>query len=193
MASKYSCIEITQHLNLQLCSQRKKATMHHVTTMLVTSKNVLFPGHNYLLTTGTDDLILWLSPKYQLVWKSGQKRWPGKDQVRSTLAQANTLWRNYTMKEQFDVKVLIQPWICAPGTHYGWVDQGSVEYEVCPTLLHMASTGNRTPDLLILSPINALSSGPHAPQDVLGPTNLRQTPDLSTFCISTIAFPLRNS
>ena len=26
-----------------------------------------------------------------------------------------------------------------------------MEYEVCPTLLHMASTGNRTPDLLILS------------------------------------------
>ena len=41
----------------------------------------------------------------------------------------------------------IQPWICAPGTHYGWVDQGSVEYEVCLTLLHMASTGNRTDQL----------------------------------------------
>ena len=27
--------------------------------------------------------------------------------------------------------------------------QGSVEYEVCPTLLHMASTGNQTQDLLI--------------------------------------------
>ena len=26
-----------------------------VTTMLATSKNVLFPGHNHLLTTGTDD------------------------------------------------------------------------------------------------------------------------------------------
>ena len=36
----------------------KKATIHQVTTMLATSKNVLFPGHNYLLTTGTDDLIL---------------------------------------------------------------------------------------------------------------------------------------
>ena len=49
------------------------------------------------------------------------------------------------------LQLLIQPWICAPGTHYGWVDQGSVEYEVCLTFLHMASTGNRTPDLLILS------------------------------------------
>ena len=27
------------------------------------------------------------------------------------------------------------------------------EYEVCPTLLHMTSTGNQTPDLLISNPI----------------------------------------
>ena len=36
----------------------KKATIHQVTTMIATSKNVLFPGHNYLLITVTDDLIL---------------------------------------------------------------------------------------------------------------------------------------
>ena len=40
------------------CSLRKKATIHQVTTMLSTSKNALFPGHNYLLTTGADDLTL---------------------------------------------------------------------------------------------------------------------------------------
>ena len=51
------------------------------------------------------------------------------------------------------LQLSIQPWICAPGTHYSWVDRGSVEYEVRLTLLHMASTGNRTPDLLILSPM----------------------------------------
>ena len=33
----------------------KKATIHQVTTMLDTSKHVLFPGHNHLLTTGTDN------------------------------------------------------------------------------------------------------------------------------------------
>ena len=49
------------------------------------------------------------------------------------------------------LQLLIQPWSCAPGTHYGWVDWGSVEYEVCPTLLHVNSTGNRTPDPLILN------------------------------------------
>ena len=50
------------------------------------------------------------------------------------------------------VQLLIQPWICAPGTHQDWVDRGSVEYEVCLILLHMAGTGNWTPDRLILSP-----------------------------------------
>ena len=33
----------------------KKATIHQLTTMLTTSKNVLFPGYNHLLTTGADD------------------------------------------------------------------------------------------------------------------------------------------
>ena len=51
------------------------------------------------------------------------------------------------------MQLLIQPWICAPGTHYGLVDRSSVEYEVYPTLLHMTRSGNQTPDLLILSQI----------------------------------------
>ena len=34
---------------------RKEATIHQVTTMLAASNNVIFPGHNHLLTTGTDD------------------------------------------------------------------------------------------------------------------------------------------
>ena len=33
----------------------KKATIHQVTTMLAISKNVLFPGHNHLLTTDAED------------------------------------------------------------------------------------------------------------------------------------------
>ena len=43
----------------------KKATIHQVTTMIAISKNVLNPGHNHLLITGTDDLTLWLLPKHQ--------------------------------------------------------------------------------------------------------------------------------
>ena len=43
---------------LQQPTPRKKATIHQVTTMLATSKNVLFPGRTHLLTTSTDDLTL---------------------------------------------------------------------------------------------------------------------------------------
>ena len=42
------------HVHEQM-ALRKKATIHQVTTMLATSKNVLFPGHNHLLTTGIED------------------------------------------------------------------------------------------------------------------------------------------
>ena len=60
-----------------LCNTRnfhcaKKATIHQVTTMLATSKNILFSGHNHLLTTGTDDPTLWLSPKDQYRWLAGR-------------------------------------------------------------------------------------------------------------------------
>ena len=33
--------------------------------MLATSKNVLFPGHKHLLTTGADNLTLYLLPEHQ--------------------------------------------------------------------------------------------------------------------------------
>ena len=40
-----------QESGLSHFTLHKKATIHHVTTMLATSKNVLFPGHSHLLTT----------------------------------------------------------------------------------------------------------------------------------------------
>ena len=49
----------------------------HVTTMLATSENVLFPDHNHLLTTGTDDPLLagaWVIIKvsgHQYQWLAG--------------------------------------------------------------------------------------------------------------------------
>ena len=49
-------------------TQHKKATIHQLTIMLSTSKNVLFPGHNHLLTTGADNPTLWLSPELQQGW-----------------------------------------------------------------------------------------------------------------------------
>ena len=59
--------------NLQV-TLHKKATIQHLTTMLATSKNVLFPGHNHLLTEGTDDPTFWISPECQQV-KGHQYRW----------------------------------------------------------------------------------------------------------------------
>ena len=35
-----------------------KNTIHQLTTILATSKNALFLGHNHLLTTGADDLTV---------------------------------------------------------------------------------------------------------------------------------------
>ena len=36
-------------------SLHKKSIIHHVTTMLATSKNAIFPGHNQQLIISTDD------------------------------------------------------------------------------------------------------------------------------------------
>ena len=47
--------------------QQPQNTIHQVTIMLAISKNILFPGHNHLLTTGTDDPLLWLSPERHLI------------------------------------------------------------------------------------------------------------------------------
>ena len=49
--------------------KKKKKTIHQVTTLLATSKDILFPGHNQLLTTSADDLALdhlhWRSANHQ--------------------------------------------------------------------------------------------------------------------------------
>ena len=61
LGRKLDCL--TLHIICIMCfagasKQRKKATIHQVTNMLSTSKNVLFPGHNHLLTISADDLTL---------------------------------------------------------------------------------------------------------------------------------------
>ena len=61
-----NCLKLGSHIcllpnvycSVRVASLGKKATIHQVTTMLATSKNVLFPGSKHLLTTGTDDLTL---------------------------------------------------------------------------------------------------------------------------------------
>ena len=53
---------------LTIFSLREKATIHQAPTMLVTSKKVLFPGHNHLLTTGAEDPTPYSSPERQRGW-----------------------------------------------------------------------------------------------------------------------------
>ena len=43
---------------VELSHSTKKNPIHQLTTMLATSKNVLFPGHKHLLTTSADDPTL---------------------------------------------------------------------------------------------------------------------------------------
>ena len=58
---------------------QKNATIHQVTTILATHKNVLFPGHNHLITTGTDDqtlAIITLTGTWAIIKVPGhQHRW----------------------------------------------------------------------------------------------------------------------
>ena len=53
-----SCSDAEKADSCAAVHSAKKATIHQVTTMLGTSKHVLFPGHNHMLTTGADDLTL---------------------------------------------------------------------------------------------------------------------------------------
>ena len=49
---------------------REKDIIHQVTTMLATSKTVLFPGHKHLLTTGADAPTPWLLLECQQeIWR----------------------------------------------------------------------------------------------------------------------------
>ena len=68
-----SCEESTD-ISIFFCVFGQLSTIHQVTTILATSKNVLFPGHNHLLTTSTDNPIIkvsghqyrWLADGYDM-------------------------------------------------------------------------------------------------------------------------------
>ena len=50
-----SILDSYNEIHLQ---EKQQRSIHQVITMLDISKNVLFPGHNHLLTTGLDDSSL---------------------------------------------------------------------------------------------------------------------------------------
>ena len=60
--------------------------MHQVTTMLATSKNVLFPGHNYLLTTSTDDPSL-AGTRAMIKVSCHQYRWLAGDDLETRILE----------------------------------------------------------------------------------------------------------
>ena len=60
----------------------QKATIHQVSTMLATSKNVLFLGHNHLLTTSTDD------PTILVI-----ARWPARVIIKVSGYQMVMTWK----------------------------------------------------------------------------------------------------
>ena len=76
---------------------RKKATVHQVTTMLATSKTVLFTGHNHLVTTDADDPSL--ASAQAIIEVSGhQHRWlawllgPGNRTFLEVASMVVTWW-----------------------------------------------------------------------------------------------------
>ena len=67
-------LPINKWVQIRIASLRQNATRHQVTSILATSKSVLFPGHNHLLTTGTDDstlIIGWAPASHQYRWLAG--------------------------------------------------------------------------------------------------------------------------
>ena len=82
-----------------------------------------------------------------------------RNRISRTKVKVGTPWqrmfnRLYLSPGKAGANAACNYWPNLGSVHQGaiTVDRGNVGYEVCPTLLHIASNGNRTLDLLILSP-----------------------------------------
>ena len=71
--------------------------------------------------------------------------------LKISLIRSYLLWGNYVHFLQLMPFTIFQFFVPS-GIHHCWVGRGTMEWEVCPTLLHMTTSGNWTPDLLILHP-----------------------------------------
>ena len=87
------CLHDTRPAEQWLC---EKATVYQVTTMLTTSKSVLFPGHNHLLSTGTDDptLIIARAPASEgsSVLVISRWLWPENSSFSEVVSMVVTWW-----------------------------------------------------------------------------------------------------
>ena len=74
----------------------KKSTIHQVTVILSTSRKVIFPGHNHLLTTSADDPSL--GARVIITVKGHQYRWltwwlsPGNRAILEVANMVVTWW-----------------------------------------------------------------------------------------------------
>ena len=83
--------------------------------------------------------------------------WAQQTSQFTPLSLENSLIRSHLLWGQFSAfstanAIHNSPIFVPPGTHHCWVGKGSMEWEVCLTLLHLTSGGNQTPDILILNP-----------------------------------------
>ena len=69
----------------------KKATIHQLTTMLPTSKHVLFPGHNHLLTTSANDWHFDYRPSTS-EWSVIRWLWPGNRTILEVDSMVVSCW-----------------------------------------------------------------------------------------------------
>ena len=93
--------------------QHKKTTIHQVTTMLATSKNVLFPGHNHRYwwpdTTGRVPARGIIKVKVHQHWCISRWLWPGNRTFLEVATMVVTWWIGFfcTVWVQWDFSVII--------------------------------------------------------------------------------------
>ena len=87
----------------------RKAIIHQVTAMLATSKNVLFPGHNHLLTTRTDDPSL--AGARAIIKVSGHQYWwlAGKNRTFLEVASMEVIWWIVIFFAQCRMSIMLLP------------------------------------------------------------------------------------
>ena len=93
----------------------QKATIHQVTTMQATSKNILFPGHNHLLTTSAhhpDTLIIAQVPAYEgsSIPVVSRWLWPGSRTFLEVASMVVTWWI-----VAFSSSVIVWSWLATTG------------------------------------------------------------------------------
>ena len=146
----YICVYYWMYFCRTNISLHSKATIHEVATMVATCENVLFPGHNHLLSSSTDDLSLagtraiikllghqywWLvNVNVNVSFYSLKSPLSSADFTIYTLVMELFLIQSHLLWGEFSICALCCSYsqslqfsfLVPPGTHHCWVDRGSV-------------------------------------------------------------------